>query len=299
MRRPGVLTATLLFGFCAMGVAGLVLDYGYAGVQMDRALLLPGPEAWLGTDRLGRDLLPRLLVATRGFFLPGLLAAAIACILGVSLGAISGYAPTRDGVDRRPRPVRLALEALRSALALLLSLPAALPRFVSIVLLCAAFGFDAYLMAAAAGVLYAAELGEDVRQRVDQCAREEYVEAARSEGLSTARILGVHILWLHCRPLVVRHLVHLWSFVILVETSLSFMPGEFGIQEPDPSWGNMLVGAREPALTGHLWPSLVPTFAIVTTVVLLAWVGDRLAAAPASEGPLELEKAAAEQEAET
>lgn len=285
MKRLGALTWLLLLGFFAMGIAGLLIEYGFVGVDMSRALKLPGAESLLGTDRLGRDLLPRLLVATRGFFLPGMLAATIALGLGVGLGALAGYAPKRDGIQVRSAPVSALLWGLQELTKLLLSLPAALPRFVSIVLLCAAFGFDAYLMAAAAGVLYAAELGEDVRQRVDQCAREEYVEAARSEGLSTARILGVHILWLHCRPLIVRHLVHLWSFVILVETSLSFMPGEFGIQEPDPSWGNMLVGAREPAMTGNFWPSLVPTFAIVVTVVLLAWVGDRLAAAQTSSGP--------------
>jgi len=260
-------------------------------VKMSQALELPGPEHLLGTDRLGRDLLPRVLVATRGFFLPGLLAAVIAAVLGVSLGAFAGYAPVREGIEQRPRWARALLDAARAVVKLALALPAALPRFVSIVLLCAAWGFEPFLIGAVAGVLYAAELGEDVRQRVDQCAHEEYVEAARSEGLSWARILGLHILWLHCRPLIVRHLVHLWSFVILVETSLSFIPGEFGIQEPDPSWGNMLVGAMDSALTGHLWPSVVPTVAIVFTVVLLAWMGDRLSD-PDDDAPAEVQEPA-------
>ncbi|MCA9552570.1 MAG: ABC transporter permease [Myxococcales bacterium] len=298
MTRPRIITGLLLAVFLAMGVAGLLIDYGFVGVKMSQALELPGPEHLLGTDRLGRDLLPRVLVATRGFFLPGLLAAVIAAVLGVSLGAFAGYAPVREGIEQRPRWARALLDAARAVVKLALALPAALPRFVSIVLLCAAWGFEPFLIGAVAGVLYAAELGEDVRQRVDQCAHEEYVEAARSEGLSWARILGLHILWLHCRPLIVRHLVHLWSFVILVETSLSFIPGEFGIQEPDPSWGNMLVGARDPALTGHLWPSVVPTVAIVFTVVLLAWMGDRLSdpddAAPAEvQEPAEVEEGAA------
>lgn len=286
MNRGRWLTVVPLLLFLGMGCAGLIIDYGFVGVDMSQALLPPSLDFPLGTDRLGRDLLPRVLAATRGFFLPGLLAAAIACILGVSLGAFAGYAPTRGGLERRSPALRLLLDLARASVKLLLSLPAALPRFVSIVLLCAAFGFDPYLMAAAAGVLYAAELGEDVRQRVNQCASEEYIEAARSEGLGSLHILWHHILWLHCRPLIVRHLVHLWSFVILVETSLSFMPGEFGLQEPDPSWGNMLVGAREPAITGDLWPSLLATFTIVGTVVLLAWLGDRLAATPVTGGEL-------------
>lgn len=284
MTRPGRATWVGVGLFLVLGVAGLLVDDGIADVRMDQALRLPDATHLLGTDRLGRDLLERLLLGTRGFFLPGLLAAFVACGLGIPAGAFTGYQPPQEALQRRPAALAALGRGARALIQLTLALPAALPRFVSIVLLCAAFGFDPFLMAAAAGLLYGAELGEDVRQRVSQCAEEEYVEAARSEGLSTARILGYHILWLHCRPLIVRHVVYLWSFVILVETSLSFMPGEFGIQEPAPSWGNMLVGAREPAMTGHLWPALLATFAIVSTVVLLAWVGDRLSG-PGERGP--------------
>ncbi|MEL7371965.1 MAG: hypothetical protein AAFN74_23775, partial [Myxococcota bacterium] len=59
------------------------------------------------------------------------------------------------------------------------------------------------------------------------------------------------------------------------ETTLSFMPGAFGLQEPTPSWGNMLDGTRDAARTGHLWAASVVTVATVATIVLLAWAGDR------------------------
>lgn len=260
--------------FVGLGLAGLSVPNEPDPVNMARALEGPSLQYPLGTDRLGRDLLRRTIAGSRAFFIPGLLAALIAVGLGMPLGALAGYEPRALRIDGRWR--RRLGPVVRSFLALLLALPAALPRFVSIVLLFAAFGFGPTVLAVSLGVLYAAELGEDVRQRVLSCAREEYVTAARAEGLPPWRILGFHILWLHCRGLIARHLVHLWALVILVETSLSYLPGDFGVQEPDPSWGNMLSGAQDAALVGSVWPSIVITTIIVSTVVFLAVVGDRL-----------------------
>ena len=260
--------------FVGLGLVGLALGSDPDPVDMVHALEGPSWQHLLGTDNLGRDLLRRTVVATRAFFIPGFFAALIAVGLGVPLGALAGY---------EPQPMRLdgpwggwVGTWVRGSVALLLALPAALPRFVSVVLLFATFGFGPAVLAVSLGVLYAADLGEDVRQRVLSCAREEYIMAARAEGLPLARVLGFHILWLHCRGLIARHLVHLWAFVILVETSLSYLPGEFGVQEPDPSWGNMLVSAQDAALVGQIWPSVVITSMIVGTVVFLAIVGDRL-----------------------
>lgn len=274
--QKALLWAPILL-FCVLGIWGLAWPYEGADVNTQIKLQLPSATYPLGTDHLGRDILHRMVYASRGFFLPGLLAAGIAFVLGVSLGALSGYRPPQTGLKKRGWLGDKILTLVQTVLKLLLALPSALPRFVSIILVCAAWGFEPFLLATVAGILYAGELGEDVRQRVAACAREEYVEAARSEGVSRFRILFHHILYLHCRPLIVRHIIHLWAFVILVETSLSYLPGEFGIQEPAPSWGNMLVGAQDSARAGHIWPSLPPTIAIVLTVVLMAWVGDRLA----------------------
>lgn len=257
-------------------IAGVVLGQPFVPVDMQSALQPPSFAHPLGTDRLGRDIALRTVLATRAFFLPGLAGAGIALVLGVPLGAYAGYAPLRDGIDRLSPWARRLDTAGRGVVTLILSVPSALPRFVLILLLFAAFGFGPWVLALSAGFLYAGELGEELRLRVFQCSRAEYVRSARAEGLSTSRIIGLHIIWLQARGLIARHLVHVWSFVILVETSLSYLPGEFGLQEPEPSWGNMLVGGQDVALTGHYLPSLVPTLAIVLTVSLLAALGDRL-----------------------
>ena len=265
-----------LAAFMVMGLVGLIWTYGYEPVAMAERLQGPSWAHPLGTDWLGRDLLHRLVAGTRGFFVPGLLGVMVCGTIGVVLGAYAGFTPPQDAL-RSPSTVgRKALYVTQSLVSVLLALPGALPRMVSLVLVCAVFGFDAYLLALGAGIVYAGELGEDVCQRVRQCCRQEFVESAAAAGVPSWQILGHHILWLHVRPLVVRHLFQLWAFVILVETSLSFMPGAFGLQEPDPSWGNMLQGTREAALSGEVWAASVVTVVIVATIVMLAWIGDRL-----------------------
>ena len=264
--------------FAAFGVLGLVWEYEYETVSMADRLQGPSFAHPLGTDWLGRDLLRRLIAGTRAFFVPGLLAMIVCGVLGVGLGAFAGYAPPQDALRAPATRRRTALYAAQALVRVVLALPGALPRMVSLVLLCAGLGFDAYLLALGAAVVYAGELGEDVRERVRQCCQEEYVEAAAAAGVPDWRILGRHILWPHVRPLVLRHLFQLWAFVILVETSLSFMPGAFGVQEPAPSWGNMLEGTRDAALTGNIWAAGVVTATIVSTIVLFAWIGDRVGA---------------------
>ena len=270
--------------FVAFGLAGLLWPYVYEPVTMADRLQGPSWAHPLGTDWLGRDLLRRLVASTRAFFLPGLLAIVVCAGIGIGLGGFAGYAPPQDALRPPSTARRRVWQAARGLVGICLAIPGALPRMVSLVLLCAGFGFDPYLLAIGCGVVYAGELGEDVRRRVQQCCHEEFVEASKAAGLSTWRLLGYHILWLHARAMILRHLFQLWAFVILVETSLSFMPGAFGIQEPDPSWGNMLEGTREAAMLGDVWAALVVTVVIIASIVLLAWVGDRLESEPSGGG---------------
>ncbi|NJK88543.1 MAG: ABC transporter permease subunit, partial [Myxococcales bacterium] len=84
----------------------------------------------------------------------------------------------RDGACSHPRQwgARL-MTALRSLISLALAVPGALPRFVTIVLVCVSFGFDPFVIAGVAAILYAADIGEDLKTRILQQSREEYVES--------------------------------------------------------------------------------------------------------------------------
>ncbi|MEL7371579.1 MAG: hypothetical protein AAFN74_21835, partial [Myxococcota bacterium] len=198
-----------LLAFATVGMLGIFVD-GFEDVAMTQKLLGPSFEHPLGTDWLGRDLLIRLVAGTRGFFLPGLMAMVVCGVFGVGLGALAGYRPPVDALRRSNTLRQRAFEWMQAVIGIILVLPGALPRMVFMVLMCAAFGYDAYLLALGAAIVYAGELGEDVRQRVRSCCREEYVESAIAAGRPAWWVLAYHILWLHARPLVARHLFQLW-----------------------------------------------------------------------------------------
>lgn len=266
----------LALAFGLLGLLGLGVPGDLLPVDMSQRLLLPSVAHPLGTDWLGRDLLLRVLLGTRAFFLPGLAAALIALFVGGSLGALGGYAPEKEALAARC-PALLVLNSLVSALArLLLQVLQALPRLVSLLLVFAVFGFEPWILALTAGLLYAGELGEALYRRVRTESAEPYVTALRAEGVSDARVLGYHILWQNGRRLLARHLCYAWAFVVTVETTLSFLPGEFGLQEPTPSWGNMLQGSREASLSGSPWSAALMSLLIAGAIAWLAWLGDRI-----------------------
>jgi ABC-type dipeptide/oligopeptide/nickel transport system permease component len=82
---------------------------------------------------------------------------------------------------------------------------ASVPRFVLVLLACMIYGSDPLVLATAAGASYAPGLGQAVYARLEALRGAEFVLAARAHGLSDARILGRHLLWVNCRRLVGRH----------------------------------------------------------------------------------------------
>lgn len=230
-----------------------------ADVDPTAASLLPGPGHWLGTDHLGRDVLSRLLLAAHAFVGPGLLACAVSSVLGVLAGAAAGFLGG---------PVAVVVRYLATV-------TSSLPRFVLVLLAMAIYGNSTWLIGAVAGVSYAPTLAESVFNRIDALKRAEFVVAARAHGLSGPRILFYHLLWVNCRRMVGRHALHLFGYLLLMETTLSYLGG-FGVMEPQPSWGNMLAfefGQRGGNLVGVLAPAL----AIWATILACGLVGEALA----------------------
>lgn len=260
-----------LFFFLAAGVAGSLIPYD--GVRdVDSAVRFSG-MSWsniLGTDGLGRSLARRILAGVGVFFFPGIAAMFIAGVAGVLLGAAAGWSGEARGRSSS------AAQLLRPILNVAIALPGSLPRFVTVLVACAALGYRPLLIGVVAGLTYAAEIAERVRERTIFCLREEFVESARAHGVSDRRILLVHILYLHCGKMVLKQLCHLWALVILVEACLSYLPGQYGVQEPAASWGNMLQRGSSDILEGHYLPATIPTIAIVGTMILLSRLADRV-----------------------
>ena len=149
------------------------------------------------------------------------------------------------------------------------------PRFILILLVCSIVDGGIYLIAFLTGLVYLPQIGETVYRKVLHFRSTEFIEAARAHGLSDGRVLFYHILWLNCLPPILKHLLYLFGYVILIETSLSYLGG-FGVQEPQPSWGNMLAQAREYIFQGELLFLTVPALAIILTILGLVALGDAI-----------------------
>ncbi|HWP35164.1 MAG TPA: ABC transporter permease subunit, partial [Thermodesulfobacteriota bacterium] len=214
----------------------------------------------LGTDALGRDVLARLLAAGAAALLPGLLAVALALALGVAAGLAAGY---RAG-SRVERGVDYALQLLD-----------AVPRFVLFLLVIAAWKPSIVAIMAVAGVTAAPGVAAHVRTRVRLLAGQRHIEAAVALGLTRRAILGRHILWNHCRGIVLIQASLLMGEAVLIETSLSYLG--FGVQEPAASWGNMVAMGKDHFFAGAFHLAVAPALAIVAAVTAFHLLGDGLA----------------------
>lgn len=252
-RRVGFSIAALLL---AAWLATFVVPYDpVADVHPYSADQAPSFTSPFGTDHIGRNVALRTLYASRAFVLPGLLAASVAALAGGALGALGGWfgGPLERGV-------RYAFTVLASV-----------PRLVGILLAATIFTPTPVVLAVAAGVSCAPELGSALGARLGGLVRAEFVTALRAHGLSDARILFYHLLWVNCRGLLARQALQAFGFFVAVETSLAYL-GSIGVQEPWPSWGNMVAfefGRPE----GNPWAWLAPAIAL-----WLAMLGILLAA---------------------
>ncbi len=219
---------------------------------------LPGPGHPLGTDFVGRDLLSRVMVGTQAFFLPGLLSVAVSLVFGALFGVLAGYWP-----ERFATAVGLLLQTLES-----------LPKLVVLLLVIALFRPDIYVILLVVGITNIPAVAELLRARIAVLRNKSYIEAAVALGLRPARVILKHVLWLHGRSLVLIQASVGMAEAILIETALSYLG--FGVQEPQPSWGNMVALGKDYFFRGELWISTAPAMAILVTVLGFQLLGDAL-----------------------
>ncbi len=186
----------------------------------------------LGTDALGRDRLSRLLVAVRFSLIVCPLGAALACLIGVVIGMLSGYAGRLpDMIVMGAADSMLAMPALILILAARAAFPLELPPTRAALLLIIIFALTGW-----------AGMARLTRGLVRSLREKEFVLAARSIGLTEARILFRHVLP-NAAPVLVTQGLILLPYFLLSEVALSYLG--VGLQEPAPSLGNMLAAAND------------------------------------------------------
>lgn len=216
----------------------------------------PSATNWLGTDEIGRDLLSRMIWGARASLLAGVVSVGIAVMVGVPFGLISGYfGGWTDQIISRITDALLAMPFLILAIALAAFLGPSLTNAMIAIGLSALPVFIRL-----------------TRGQVLAVKTEDYVEGARSVGLSHSRIMGWYILPNVFPPILVQATLTV-ATAIIAEASLSFLG--LGQQPPAPSWGSMLNTAKN-FLSQAPWMAIWPGAGIFMVVIGFNLFGDGL-----------------------
>jgi len=254
----GLLIVTLVVVSYLLGSFNL-LPRDPQEINLELMMARPGTAGHLlGTDFMGRDMLSRLIVGIQAYFLPGLLAIFIALFLGTVLGVVAGY---RGG-------------KLDTGITYFTNLVDSFPRLVLILLVVAAFKPDIYYIMLVVGFTNIPVVTSLIKGKIQFLRQKNFIEADVALGLPTSTIILKHILWHNCRSLLIIEATLGMAEAILMETSLSYLG--FGVQEPTPSWGNMVQSGANYFMQGKFWPSTAPALAILFTILGFHLLGDGL-----------------------
>ena len=264
LRRYPVVALTLLVLFLVGPaiLAPLVAPHDPLKGSLSKRLK---PPAWdergssahlLGTDKLGRDILSRMIYGARVSLTVSLIAIVVGGLIGTSLGLMSGYFGGKvDAVLMRLVDISLSLPTILLALVLVAAVGPSYGTVITVLV-----------------VLLWARYARLVRGETLTIKERDFIARARVAGASHVRIMTKYVF-----PNVINSLIVLATlqvgYVILLESALSFLGA--GLPRPLPAWGLMVADGRELIVTAW-WVSMFPGLAIMLTVLALNLLGDWL-----------------------
>jgi peptide/nickel transport system permease protein len=219
--------------------------------------LPPSPEHWMGTDRIGRDVMSRVMVGSRDVLIVAPLAALLGVTAGTLLGLTMGY--YRGRVD----------DVLSRLVEAFLALPVILVALLTLVVL----GTSPLVVIFVVGILFTPIVARTVRSAVLSERELDYVTAAKLRGESGLFILSREIFPNVLGPTVVEMTVR-FGYAIFTVATLSFLG--VGLQPPSPDWGLSVSEEYTNMISGIWWSTLFPALAIASTVIAVNLIADSL-----------------------
>jgi peptide/nickel transport system permease protein len=254
----GAAGALIVAAFVLMAIfAGYITAFDPTATNARASLAKPGAVHWLGADFMGRDMWSRIVYGSRISLAVGIGSMTLGCVLGVTIGLLSGYfGGWLDLIVQR------FMDMLQS-----------LPLLVMALVMAAALGPSVTNVIIAISIPLVPNVARVIRSNTLMLRELPYVEAARAVGMNEFSIALRHVLPNTLAPLIVLATAQLGS-AILVEASLSFLG--LGIPEPHPSWGRMLSESAAEYMRTAPWAVIFPGVAISLIVFGTNLLGDAL-----------------------
>lgn len=233
-----------------------VSPYSYDAQDIVRGATPPSAAHWFGTDRLGRDVLTRVLYGGRISLMVGFAATAVSLVIGVLYGAAAGFLGGR----------------IDSLLMRFVDILYALPFVIFVIILMVYVGRSLVLMFMAIGAVEWLTMARIVRGQVLSLRKKEFIEATWALGLRRRQILLRHLIPNALGPIIVYATLTIPQ-VMLLEAFLSFLG--LGVQAPMSSWGVMIKEGVD-TMEEYVWLLLFPSAALSITLFSLNFLGDGL-----------------------
>ncbi|WP_414672264.1 ABC transporter permease [Lentibacillus sp.] len=248
---------TIVIIFILIGIfAPLITSYGYDDQVVANRLQPPSGEHWLGTDDVGRDIFTRIAYGARISLQVGFFAVVGALVFGTILGIIAGYfGRWIDMLISRLFDILLAFPSILLAIAIVAIIGASLQNALI-----------------AIAVINVPIFGRLVRSKVISLREEEFIMAAKAQGMKNGRIILHHILPNSLAPIIVQATLG-FGTAILDAAALGFLG--LGAQPPTPEWGEMLASSRD-FIQLAPWTLIAPGLCIMLVVLGFNLIGDGL-----------------------